>query len=66
MTRQTDTLINLYQRAGYCNRDCDLFVSIHVNSLEPRPGNAVVRGFETFVLAEAENRGRRPGRENGE
>ena len=53
MTRQTDTLINLYQRAGYCNRDCDLFVSVHVNSLEPRPGNAVVRGFETFVLAEA-------------
>ncbi len=53
MTRQTDTLINLYERAGYCNRDCDLFVSIHVNSLEARPGNAVVRGFETFVLAEA-------------
>jgi N-acetylmuramoyl-L-alanine amidase len=53
MTRQTDTLINLYQRAGYCTRECDLFVSLHVNSLEPRPGHSLVRGFETFVLAEA-------------
>lgn len=53
MTRQTDTLINLYQRAGYCTRECDLFVSLHVNSLEPRRGNSLVRGFETFVLAEA-------------
>jgi N-acetylmuramoyl-L-alanine amidase len=53
MTREDDTLINLYQRAGYCTRECDLFVSLHVNSLEPRPGNSVVRGFETYVLAEA-------------
>jgi N-acetylmuramoyl-L-alanine amidase len=52
MTRQSDTLINLYQRAGFCNRECDLFVSLHVNSLESRPGNSLVRGFETFVLAE--------------
>lgn len=53
MTRETDTLINLYERAGYCTRECDLFVSLHVNSLEPRPGNSLVRGFETYVLAEA-------------
>jgi N-acetylmuramoyl-L-alanine amidase len=53
MTRTTDTLINLYDRAGYCTRECDLFVSLHVNSLQPRPGNSLVRGFETFVLAEA-------------
>lgn len=53
MTREEDTLINLYERAGYCTRECDLFVSLHVNSLEPRPGNSVVRGFETYVLAEA-------------
>jgi N-acetylmuramoyl-L-alanine amidase len=53
MTRDADTLINLYERAGYCTRECDLFVSLHVNSLEPRPGNSLVRGFETYVLAEA-------------
>jgi N-acetylmuramoyl-L-alanine amidase len=53
MTRDEDTLINLYERAGYCTRECDLFVSLHVNSLEPRPGNSLVRGFETYVLAEA-------------
>jgi N-acetylmuramoyl-L-alanine amidase len=53
MTRETDTLINLYQRAGYCTRECDLFVSLHVNSLEPRSGYSLVRGFETYVLAEA-------------
>lgn len=54
MTRTTDTLINLFQRAPRsCNDDCDLFVSIHVNSLERRAGYTNVRGFETFVLSEA-------------
>lgn len=54
MTRTTDTLINLFQRAPRsCRDDCDLFVSIHVNSLDPRPGYTNVRGFETFVLSEA-------------
>ncbi len=53
MTRESDTLINLYHRAGFCSRECDLFVSLHVNSLERRPGSSLVRGFETFVLAEA-------------
>lgn len=53
MTRETDTLINLYERAGYCTRECDLFVSLHVNSLERRSGYSLVRGFETYVLAEA-------------
>lgn len=54
MTRTTDTLINLSHRAPrYCRTDCDLFVSLHVNSLEPRAGASKVRGFETYFLAEA-------------
>lgn len=54
MTRTTDTLINLAHRAPrYCVRDCDLFVSVHVNSLEPRGNYRNVRGFETYMLAEA-------------
>lgn len=53
MTRQTDTLIDLRQRGGYCTDECDLFVSIHVNSLPRRTGFTRVRGFETYVLAEA-------------
>ena len=56
MTRTRDTLINLAHRAPrYCRADCDLFVSLHVNSLNKRPGNTHtrVRGFETYFLAEA-------------
>jgi len=54
MTRTTDTLINLFQRAPRsCRDDCVLFVSIHVNSLERRAGYTTARGFETFVFSEA-------------
>ena len=53
MTRTTDTLIALSDRGGYCTEACDLFVSIHVNSLARRRGYTEVRGFETFFLAEA-------------
>ena len=53
MTRQTDTLIDLRQRGGYCTAECDLFVSLHVNSLPRRAGFSRVRGFETYYLAEA-------------
>lgn len=54
MTRTTDTLINLFQRAPRsCRDDCVLFVSIHVNSLDRRPGYTSARGFETFVFSEA-------------
>lgn len=54
MTRTTDTLINLGRRAPrYCGIACDLFVSVHVNSLEPRAGYTEVRGFETYFLADA-------------
>ena len=53
MTRTTDTLIALGDRGGYCTEACDLFVSLHVNSLARRTGYTRIRGFETFFLAEA-------------
>jgi N-acetylmuramoyl-L-alanine amidase len=53
MTRITDTLIALGDRGGYCSSACDLFVSLHVNSLARRRGYTDVRGYETFFLAEA-------------
>jgi N-acetylmuramoyl-L-alanine amidase len=53
MTRTTDTLIALGDRGGFCTAACDLFVSLHVNSLGRRRGYTEVRGFETFFLAEA-------------
>lgn len=53
MTRTSDTLIALGDRGSYCTEACDLFVSLHVNSLARRPGYTDIRGFETFFLAEA-------------
>ncbi|HEX2451938.1 MAG TPA: N-acetylmuramoyl-L-alanine amidase [Gemmatimonadales bacterium] len=53
MTRTTDTLIALGDRGGYCSANCDLFVSLHVNSLARRKGFTDRRGFETYFLAEA-------------
>ena len=53
MTRTTDTLIALGDRGRYCTQDCDLFVSLHVNSLPRRSGYTAMRGFETYFLAEA-------------
>jgi N-acetylmuramoyl-L-alanine amidase len=53
MTRTSDTLIALGDRGRYCTEACDLFVSLHVNSLARRPGYTDIRGFETYYLAEA-------------
>jgi len=53
MTRTTDTLIALGERGSYCTEKCDLFVSLHVNSLPHRRGFTETRGFETYFLAEA-------------
>lgn len=53
MTRTTDTLIALGDRGSYCTEKCDLFVSLHVNSLPHRRGFTDTRGFETYFLAEA-------------
>ncbi|HEY5940279.1 MAG TPA: N-acetylmuramoyl-L-alanine amidase [Gemmatimonadales bacterium] len=53
MTRTSDTLIALGDRGAFCTESCDLFVSIHVNSLARRRGYTDIRGFETYFLAEA-------------
>ena len=53
MTRTTDTLIALGERGSYCTEKCDLFLSLHVNSLPRRRGFTDIRGFETYFLAEA-------------
>lgn len=53
MTRTSDTLIALEDRGRYCTEACELFVSLHVNSLARRPGYTDIRGFETYFLAEA-------------
>ncbi len=53
LTRATDTLIDLADRATFCREACDLFVSIHVNSM-PRGGHGSrVTGVETYYLSEA-------------
>jgi len=53
MTRARDTLIDLRDRSRYCGDNCDLFVSLHVNSLARRSGYTSVNGFETYILGEA-------------
>ncbi|HXV85358.1 MAG TPA: N-acetylmuramoyl-L-alanine amidase [Gemmatimonadales bacterium] len=53
MTRSTDTLIDFRDRAQRCGGTCELFVSLHVNSLPRRGGYRNVRGFETYFLDEA-------------
>ena len=53
MTRTTDTLINLADRGPMCTDACDLFVSLHVNSLRPHRNYTATRGFETYFLSEA-------------
>ena len=53
MTRTSDTLVALGDRGAFCTEACDLFVSLHVNSLARRRGYTDIRGFETYFLAEA-------------
>src|SRR4051812_28263703 len=53
MTRTSDTLIALGDRGSYCTESCDLFVSLHVNSLARRRGYTDIRGYETYFLADA-------------
>jgi N-acetylmuramoyl-L-alanine amidase len=53
MTRSSDVLVDLRERARMCDEDCDLFVSIHVNSLPRRRGYQKVDGVETYFLSEA-------------
>ncbi|MEO8139641.1 MAG: N-acetylmuramoyl-L-alanine amidase [Gemmatimonadota bacterium] len=54
MTRTTDTLINRVDRAPYCTNECDLFVSLHVDALNPsaRRRYGEVSGFHTIIVGE--------------
>jgi N-acetylmuramoyl-L-alanine amidase len=53
LTRASDTLIDLADRAGYCRASCDLFVSIHVNAMPPGRHREQASGVETYFLSEA-------------
>lgn len=48
MTRTTDTLIDWLDRTARCQADCSLFVSLHVDALDPRPGYQNVNGMHTY------------------
>ncbi|MFN2571973.1 MAG: N-acetylmuramoyl-L-alanine amidase [Gemmatimonadales bacterium] len=53
LTRATDTLIDLATRPLYCRAECDLFVSIHVNSMPAGRRQTLVNGVETYFLSDA-------------
>jgi N-acetylmuramoyl-L-alanine amidase len=53
LTRGTDTLVDLADRPLFCRADCDLFVSIHVNSMPAGRRQGVVNGVETYFLSDA-------------
>jgi len=53
LTRSTDTLIDLANRPTFCQADCDLFVSIHVNSMPAGRRQTSVNGVETYFLSDA-------------
>ena len=59
LTRTTDTLIDLHDRAGYCRDSCELFVSIHVNSMPTGRRSPVASGIETYFLSEAKTEDQR-------
>jgi N-acetylmuramoyl-L-alanine amidase len=59
LTRTTDTLIDLHDRAGYCRDNCDLFVSLHVNSMPTGRRSPVANGIETYFLSEAKTEDQR-------
>lgn len=50
MTRSTDTLIDLADRPKFCTGSCDLFVSIHVDALNPSRGYHRVNGIHTYFF----------------
>lgn len=59
MTRTADTLIDLQDRPGYCTDACDLFVSIHVNSMPVGRRQGLADGVETYYLQEAKTEDQR-------
>jgi len=54
MTRTTDTLISILDRARYCTNECALFVSLHVDALptSARRRFAEVSGFHTIIIGD--------------
>jgi len=53
LTRSTDTLIDLASRPLFCRADCDLFVSIHVNSMPAGRRQTTINGVETYFVSDA-------------
>ena len=53
LTRSTDTLIDLADRGAFCKAECDLFVSIHVNSMPAGRSADRASGAETYFLSDA-------------
>ena len=56
MTRSNDNFIELGERAAIANRKgADLFISIHVNSIDPRHNRrwSEVRGFSIHTLGQS-------------
>ena len=54
MTRTTDVRPNLLLRAPTCDASCDLFVSLHVDALDPRKRRDYrsIDGFSTLIIGE--------------
>src|SRR5581483_12107762 len=59
LTRTGDTLIDLADRGASCSGDCDLFVSIHVNSMPRGPRSSTAAGIETYFLSDAKTEDQR-------
>jgi N-acetylmuramoyl-L-alanine amidase len=53
LTRTADTLIDLTDRGAFCRAECDLFVSIHVNSMPAGRRGEHTSGVETYFLSAA-------------
>lgn len=53
LTRSSDTLIDLADRGAFCTAECDLFVSIHVNSMPEGRRTDRASGVETYFLSDA-------------
>ena len=53
LTRSTDTLVALADRPTFCRLACDLFVSIHVNSMPRGPRQGRASGVETYFVSDA-------------
>src|SRR2546429_9976323 len=53
LPRAADTLIDLADRGAFCKAQCDLFISIHVNSMPAGRRADRASGAETYFLSDA-------------